>query len=153
MPVTKHYRQVWSSPKQKEQIFFKCDPALQRPLRVGCCKTIAKNVIPPVITNVYSSYLNINDSVPSIDPFTSTFLVNTGDLTAIYLTKVDINNKNIILSIGNTGTIKIQKSGAPDIIRTYTVFTNLATTYSLDVPSETMPSGYSTGDVITITLL
>jgi hypothetical protein len=38
MPVTKHYRQVWSSPKQKEQVFFKCDPTLQRPLRVCVCK-------------------------------------------------------------------------------------------------------------------
>lgn len=36
MPVTKYFPRVWSSPKQKEQIFFKCDPALQRPLRVGC---------------------------------------------------------------------------------------------------------------------
>jgi internalin A len=38
MPVTKYFPRIWSSPKQKEQIFFKCDPALQRPLRVGCCK-------------------------------------------------------------------------------------------------------------------
>lgn len=40
MPVTKYFTRIWSSPKQKEQIFFKCDPALQRPLRVGCSSKI-----------------------------------------------------------------------------------------------------------------
>ena len=37
MPVTKYFPRIWSSPKQKEQVFFRWDPASQRPLRVGCC--------------------------------------------------------------------------------------------------------------------
>lgn len=36
MPVTKYFPRIHSSSKQKEQIFFKCDPVLQRSLRVGC---------------------------------------------------------------------------------------------------------------------
>ena len=153
MPVTKYFPRIWSSPKQKEQIFFKWDPTSQRPIRVGCCKTIAKNVIPPVITNVYSSYLNIYSSGQSTAPYTTTFIDTNGQLTGIFLTKVDINNKNIVLSVGDVGTIKIQKAGSPDIITTYEVFAILPTTYSLNIPLQTMPSGYSTGDVITITLL
>ena len=46
MPVTKYFARVWSSPKQKEQILFKTDPVLQRPIRVGCCRTSI--YVPPV---------------------------------------------------------------------------------------------------------
>lgn len=36
MPVTKYFAKVWSSPKQKDQILLKYDPAAQRTVRVGC---------------------------------------------------------------------------------------------------------------------
>lgn len=57
MPVTKYFAKVWSSPKQKEQIFFRVDPTTQRPLRVGCIKCIC----PPndtVITNFTAGVAN-----------------------------------------------------------------------------------------------
>ena len=47
MPVTKYFAKVWSSPKQKEQIFFRVDPTTQRPLRVGCICYIKPVIIPP----------------------------------------------------------------------------------------------------------
>jgi len=34
MPVTKYFPRIHSSPKQKEQIFFRVDPTTQRPLRI-----------------------------------------------------------------------------------------------------------------------
>lgn len=49
MPVTKYFPRIWSSPKQKEQIFFKCDPTLQRPLRVCVCKSTTLASTDPIV--------------------------------------------------------------------------------------------------------
>lgn len=37
MPVTRRLRTVWSTPKQKEQIYFRYDPYGNRLARIGCC--------------------------------------------------------------------------------------------------------------------
>ena len=54
MPVTKYFAKVWSSPKQKEQIFFRVDPTTQRPLRV-CIKYPSQN-IPQVCNGIGTFY-------------------------------------------------------------------------------------------------
>jgi hypothetical protein len=122
-------------------------------LRVGCCKKAITSSI-PVVSNIYTSYLDINESTPSPNLKTTTFLVNNGELLAIYLTNTSIDDRHITLSIGNTGSLKIEKVGSPTITTTYTVFAIVTQdAYSLNIPSQTMPSGYAIGDIITITLL
>ena len=54
MPVTKYFARVWSSPKQKEQILFKTDPVLQRPIRIGCCRTSI--YVPPVTSYNFNNW-------------------------------------------------------------------------------------------------
>jgi hypothetical protein len=82
--------------------------------------------------------------------------INAGKLLSVYLTQTGIGGVSLpTLTAGQTGTLKIQKAGAPDIITTYTVFGvfgSLAYSLTLPTPKQDMPSEYSSGDIVTLTL-
>jgi len=99
MPVTKYFGRVWSSPKQKEQILFKFDPALQRPIRVGCCRSIILDVAPPIAPPVVViSYIGLDASNNMCVIFKCTpeamchieFIRNNPDMSKTTLTTINI---------------------------------------------------------------
>ena len=153
---------IWAGPKTKEQILEKWDPISKRLVKVKCeCVVVPVAVPAPPVTPTYSSFFYINESSPSFDEFTTSVLVeltgiNAGKLLSVYLTQTGIGGVSLpTLTAGQTGTLKIQKAGAPDIITTYTVFGvfgSLAYSLTLPTPKQDMPSEYSSGDIVTLTL-
>ena len=101
MPVTKYFPRIWSSPKQKEQIFFKCDPTLQRPLRVGCICPPPPPPPPPPPALYISTFLSTGTTAYGVCVDSSgNVYISDGDNLRIM--KVDINrNLSTYVTIGN----------------------------------------------------
>lgn len=142
---------IWAGPKTKEQILQKWDPISKRLVNVKC------DCVGEPIVVTYRTLLSINESVPSVVPSTTTCIVDPGSqvLYGIYIPVIDLEATPI--PVAQSGRLRIQQQGAPDVTVPYTLFTTLPNTwYSIAIVTATpisFPIDYITGSIITLTLL
>ena len=146
MPVTKYFPRIHSSPKQKEQILFRCDPTLQRPLRICICR-------PPPFS---PTYLFNNGSILSTGSRYSSQVISfpSTNTFTMMLTGIDLNyicSISFLTTGGYSNTFYTSMSPSISInnvpISNYTV--RVGSQAAFHIFNKNIPIGVNTVSIIT----